>query len=515
MKRVLFVVFVFLSFFANAQTQVLTNYYDDLVKDLDNQAVYSEKFDMLSNSYYLKKIDDAGTVSNFIEHTFSTSTIQYSNNLGSSTAFYNRRNPTYVKGNKAIVRFMQGTTATHLLHNGITTSIFDMPNASQIIAVNSDFILNDDNAIIYDYSRIYETDYTAGGTSLLFTSPSPKSGAIGSIECLSVMQNDAGLYWIDIYNFSKVLYKRVSGVNTEVLSVSGGDGLYMHQNKLTGDVYVSKAIGSTSDYILLKFDNSGNETYLTTPADAYFGNALCLVNNKLIFATLPSTLISLDLTTNVVSPVSTPVANFIGVSGLITNSNGSIGYTLADQMAYFTDGISVLQIGDNMGTNSVEGDFCGDNLYIQKGINQNTFLNEIEILMPSGTLNYLPNNAANTSFTIGVASGTGIYSKSQLSVSPYSAFLYKSECSNIIGIEESDAVGLELGIYPNPSAGNFNLEIQPELMGAKVSVYNMFGQNIDAFYLKNTITNLNLQVGMYILEIEMSGKRTNSKLIIQ
>jgi Secretion system C-terminal sorting domain len=515
MKRILFVALMSVVFFANAQTQVLTNYNDNLVKDLDNQAVFSEKFDMLTNSYYLKKIDDAGTVTNFVDYTFSTAAIQYSNNQGSATAFYNRRNPTYVKGNKAIVRFMQGTTATHLLHNGSTTSVFDMPNASVVISVNSDFILNDNNAIIYDYSRIYETNYTAAGTSLIFASPSPKSSATGSIECLSIQQNDGGLYWIDIYNFSKVLYKRVGGVNTEVLSVSGADGLYMHQNKLTGDVYVSKGLITTTNPVFLKFDNSGNETYLTTPSDAFFGNALCLVNNKLMFATFSGDLISLDLTTNEVSQVNAPDSIFMAISNLITNSNGSIGYALVDQIAYFTDGISIVQIGGDMGTNGFVGDFCGDNLYIQKGLNQNTFLSEIEILTPFGTSNYWPNNTANTSFTIGVASGTGIYSKSQLNESPYSALLYKSECSSFIGIKESDTFGLELGIYPNPSSGNFNLEILPELIGAKVSVYNMLGQNIESFYLRNTITNLNLQVGMYVLGIEMGGKRTNRKLIIQ
>ena len=523
-KKLLLFNVLFIGFLATAQTIVLPNYNDNLTKDLDNQFVYSEKFNSGTNVYSLKKIDDAGTVTNFIDYTFSTTTTQPTNNGGSgSTVFYNKKNPTYVKGDKAVIRFMQGTTAAHLLYDGTTTSVFNIPNASTLISLHSNFILNTNNAFIFDYSRIYETDYTSGGTSLIFTSPSVKSITTGSIECLNVMQNDGGLYWIDIYNFSKVLYKRIGGVTTQILSVSGGDNLFMHQNKLNGEIYVSKQISSTTNKILLKFDNSGNETYLTTPANAFYGNALCLVNNKLIYATLSSTLISLDLSTNVVANVTTPVSNFIGVSKLITNSSGTMGYTLSSDSAnlsspqyypYTTDGSTVTQIGGSTGVQVIKGDFCGDNFYLQKAPNSTTFLNEITLLTPTSSSIYFPSSSTSTSYEIGVSNATGIYTKSQQSVSPFAASLYKTTCNNALASTQNTKLNFNISIYPNPTTGNFNLEISEELVGAKVTVNNILGQQIKTFVLDGLLINQNLDAGMYILEIEKEDNKTSRKLIV-
>mgnify|MGYP000865934892 FL=1 len=69
-------------------------------------------------------------------------------------------------------------------------------------------------------------------------------------------------------------------------------------------------------------------------------------------------------------------------------------------------------------------------------------------------------------------------------------------------------------IYPNPSSGNFNIEIDENLMGAKASIYNLLGQKIKDFKLNSTTTNQNLNKGIYLLEIEKDGTKTSKKLIV-
>jgi Secretion system C-terminal sorting domain len=71
-----------------------------------------------------------------------------------------------------------------------------------------------------------------------------------------------------------------------------------------------------------------------------------------------------------------------------------------------------------------------------------------------------------------------------------------------------------LSIYPNPSSGNFNIQIEENLINANVSVYNMLGQKIKSFKLDNSITNQYLNSGTYILEVEKDGNKTSRKLIV-
>ena len=85
------------------------------------------------------------------------------------------------------------------------------------------------------------------------------------------------------------------------------------------------------------------------------------------------------------------------------------------------------------------------------------------------------------------------------------------QCS---GLGINNALVEEFKIYPNPSNGNFNIEIDENLMGAKTTVYNLLGQKIKDFSLKSSTTNQFLNKGIYLLEIEKDGNKTTKKLIV-
>ena len=69
-------------------------------------------------------------------------------------------------------------------------------------------------------------------------------------------------------------------------------------------------------------------------------------------------------------------------------------------------------------------------------------------------------------------------------------------------------------IYPNPTNGNFNIEVDENLIGSKVVVYNLLGQKIKDFKLNATTTNQTVNKGIYLLEIEKDGNKTTKKLIV-
>lgn len=86
--------------------------------------------------------------------------------------------------------------------------------------------------------------------------------------------------------------------------------------------------------------------------------------------------------------------------------------------------------------------------------------------------------------------------------------------TSALGIKEI-MVESNFKIFPNPSNGNFNIEVDQDLVGSKAAFYNLLGRKVKDFDLKSTTTNQYLNKGIYLLEIEKGGIKTIKKLIVK
>ncbi|MDR2084520.1 MAG: T9SS type A sorting domain-containing protein [Bacteroidales bacterium] len=89
---------------------------------------------------------------------------------------------------------------------------------------------------------------------------------------------------------------------------------------------------------------------------------------------------------------------------------------------------------------------------------------------------------------------------------------------NVAGID--DYLTLETTIYPNPNSGNFKLEVNSSINNAVIRVYDLTGrirynETVNLIEGNAHNINVNLSKGLYILEINNNGIRTNKKFTVQ
>lgn len=137
-------------------------------------------------------------------------------------------------------------------------------------------------------------------------------------------------------------------------------------------------------------------------------------------------------------------------------------------------------------------------------------------IMPDGTgfAKLMDFNVTNGQIPWGslITVGTSLYGMTAGGGTALSGVLFKYGISTLS--TSKNQLQNNLKIYPNPSNGNFNIEIDENLMGAKATVYNLLGQKIKDFELKTSTTNQFLNKGIYLLEIEKDGNKTTKKLIV-
>ena len=154
---------------------------------------------------------------------------------------------------------------------------------------------------------------------------------------------------------------------------------------------------------------------------------------------------------------------------------------------------------------------CGDNLYFiaQKDASS---INLYNINGTTGTYSiYTP--LASPDLLFKNPQG-GVYFNASTTSSSFLKAVFKADCSTGLSVVDINLLSNNFKIFPNPSNGNFNIEIDQDLIGFKATVYNLLGQKIKDFDLKATTTNQTLNKGIYLLEIEKDGNKTSKKLIV-
>ncbi len=72
-----------------------------------------------------------------------------------------------------------------------------------------------------------------------------------------------------------------------------------------------------------------------------------------------------------------------------------------------------------------------------------------------------------------------------------------------------------INIYPNPSKGEFTIQVSDSFVGSKATIYTLVGQKVKSFELNSTVNQQFLSQGIYLIEIESLKSKTLKKLIIE
>ena len=70
-------------------------------------------------------------------------------------------------------------------------------------------------------------------------------------------------------------------------------------------------------------------------------------------------------------------------------------------------------------------------------------------------------------------------------------------------------------VYPNPSNGNFTIQVPDGFIGSNAIIYNLFGQSIKAFSIDDANQNVNLEKGVYLLQIQKDNQVITKKIIVK
>lgn len=123
----------------------------------------------------------------------------------------------------------------------------------------------------------------------------------------------------------------------------------------------------------------------------------------------------------------------------------------------------------------------------------------------SNANSFLWSNAANTSTTSLAPTANTAYTITATSVScstSQSFSINVSKCTGLSAVNED----LQINIYPNPSSGNLNIDIDGE---AELKIYNISGQFMGTYVLhagSNQIDISNFTAGMYFSEVHQNEK---------
>ena len=72
----------------------------------------------------------------------------------------------------------------------------------------------------------------------------------------------------------------------------------------------------------------------------------------------------------------------------------------------------------------------------------------------------------------------------------------------------------EFKLYPNPSNGEFTMQITQDMINLTATVYNLLGQKVKSFELSELETKQNLDKGFYLIVVQKEGQKIIQKMAI-
>jgi ELWxxDGT repeat protein len=110
----------------------------------------------------------------------------------------------------------------------------------------------------------------------------------------------------------------------------------------------------------------------------------------------------------------------------------------------------------------------------------------------------------------GAVSGSNPYTLSGTGISSFSPF----SVMNFSALSVSDFNESKVAIYPNPSNGEFTIQVSDSFIDCKATIYNLLGQKLQEFKVNQNSQNHNLNKGIYLIELTKEGKKETKKLIV-
>lgn len=109
-------------------------------------------------------------------------------------------------------------------------------------------------------------------------------------------------------------------------------------------------------------------------------------------------------------------------------------------------------------------------------------------------------------------SGSGPYTLQTNNVSSFSPFIVVNE--ELLSSNQFENAN-DFMVYPNPSNGNFTIQVPDSFIGSRAIIYNLLGQSIKEFSIDEVNQNTNLEKGVYLLQIQKGNQVNTKKIIIQ
>ena len=109
-------------------------------------------------------------------------------------------------------------------------------------------------------------------------------------------------------------------------------------------------------------------------------------------------------------------------------------------------------------------------------------------------------------------SGSGPYTLQTNNVSSFSPFIVVNE--ELLSSNQFENAN-DFMVYPNPSNGNFTIQVPDSFIGSRAVIYNLLGQSIKEFSINEVNQNTNLEKGVYLLQIQKGNQVSTQKIIIQ